>query len=58
MDSFPHTGDIVVNSFYDPATGEVAAFEELAVRMRLEESALTAEFPQYKRYAAHTPFNR
>jgi uncharacterized membrane protein YvlD (DUF360 family) len=29
LDSFPHTGDIVVNSFYDPATGEVAAFEEL-----------------------------
>jgi hypothetical protein len=29
LDSFPHTGDIVVNSYYDPATGEVAAFEEL-----------------------------
>jgi hypothetical protein len=29
LDGFPHVGDIVVNSFYDPATGEVAAFEEL-----------------------------
>jgi hypothetical protein len=29
LDRFPHRGDIVVNSFYDPATGEVAAFEEL-----------------------------
>ena len=29
MDSFPHIGDIVVNSMYDPATEEVAAFEEL-----------------------------
>ena len=29
LDTFPHMGDIVVNSFYDPATGEVAAFEEL-----------------------------
>jgi hypothetical protein len=29
LDRFPHTGDIVVNSFCDPATGEVAAFEEL-----------------------------
>jgi uncharacterized membrane protein YvlD (DUF360 family) len=29
LDSFPNVGDIVVNSFYDPETGEVAAFEEL-----------------------------
>ncbi|MFE9571132.1 phage holin family protein [Streptomyces sp. NPDC006692] len=27
-DSFPHTADIMVNSMYDPATGEVHAFEE------------------------------
>jgi len=27
--SFPHSGDIVVNSLYDHATEEVAAFEEL-----------------------------
>ncbi len=27
--SFPHTADIMVNSFYDPVTEEVAAFEEL-----------------------------
>jgi len=27
--SFPHVADIMVNSFYDPETGEVAAFEEL-----------------------------
>ncbi|MFV0126887.1 phage holin family protein [Streptomyces sp. HMX112] len=27
-DSFPHTADIMVNSRYDPATGEVHAFEE------------------------------
>ncbi|UXY31002.1 phage holin family protein [Streptomyces sp. HUAS TT20] len=26
--SFPHTADIMVNSWYDPATGEVLAFEE------------------------------
>lgn len=26
--SFPHTADIMVNSFHDPATGEVHAFEE------------------------------
>ncbi|MET8243662.1 phage holin family protein [Streptomyces sp. NPDC005202] len=26
--SFPHTADIMVNSFYDPADGEVLAFEE------------------------------
>jgi protein-S-isoprenylcysteine O-methyltransferase Ste14 len=25
-----------------------------AVRMRLEEAALTAEFPQYEQYAART----
>lgn len=29
LDSFPHTGDIVVNSLYDATTDEVAAFEEL-----------------------------
>jgi hypothetical protein len=29
LDTFPHTGDLVVNSVYDPQTGEVAAFEEL-----------------------------
>jgi hypothetical protein len=29
LDAFPHTGDLVVNSVYDPQTGEVAAFEEL-----------------------------
>jgi putative membrane protein len=28
-DSFPHVADIMVNSFYDPNTDEVAAFEEL-----------------------------
>jgi uncharacterized membrane protein YvlD (DUF360 family) len=28
-DGLPHTGDIVVNSVYDPVTEEVAAFEEL-----------------------------
>ncbi len=27
--TYPHSGDIVVNSMYDPQTGEVAAFEEL-----------------------------
>ncbi|WP_199811628.1 alkaline phosphatase family protein [Streptomyces sp. NRRL S-340] len=27
-DSFPHTADIMVNSSYDPADGEVLAFEE------------------------------
>ncbi len=27
--SFPHAPDILVNSLYDPRTGEVAAFEEL-----------------------------
>ncbi len=26
--TFPHTADIMVNSFYDPADGEVLAFEE------------------------------
>jgi hypothetical protein len=26
--SFPHTADIMVNSWYDPARGEVLAFEE------------------------------
>ncbi|GGV77331.1 MULTISPECIES: alkaline phosphatase family protein [Streptomyces] len=26
--SFPHTADIMVNSFYDPADGEVLAFED------------------------------
>jgi len=29
FDTFPHVGDLVVNSVCDPATGEVAAFEEL-----------------------------
>ena len=29
MDSFPHAPDILVNSIYDPVTGEVASFEEL-----------------------------
>ena len=29
LDSFPHVGDLLVNSFYDPDTDEVAAFEEL-----------------------------
>ncbi|GAA2399753.1 membrane protein [Catellatospora methionotrophica] len=28
-DTLPHVGDIVLNSLLDPATGEVAAFEEL-----------------------------
>jgi putative membrane protein len=28
-DGFPHVADIMVNSFYDPVTDEVAAFEEL-----------------------------
>ncbi len=28
-DTFPHAPDILVNSLYDPQTGEVAAFEEL-----------------------------
>ena len=28
-DSFPHVPDILVNSLYDPESGEVAAFEEL-----------------------------
>lgn len=28
-DSFPHVADIMVNSLYDPESGEVAAFEEL-----------------------------
>ncbi|MFF1476419.1 phage holin family protein [Streptomyces sp. NPDC058301] len=27
-DTFPHTADIMVNSMYDPVTGEVHAFEE------------------------------
>src|SRR2546423_1462131 len=27
--TYPDSGDIVVNSMYDPKTGEVAAFEEL-----------------------------
>jgi putative membrane protein len=27
--TFPHTGDLVVNSMCDPFTGEVAAFEEM-----------------------------
>ncbi|MFE5207144.1 phage holin family protein [Streptomyces sp. NPDC056600] len=27
-DGFPHTADIMINSMYDPATGEVHAFEE------------------------------
>lgn len=29
MDSFPHAPDILVNSVYDPVSGEVPAFEEL-----------------------------
>jgi len=29
LDSFPHVGDIVLNSFYDPDADEVAAFEDL-----------------------------
>ncbi|NQT47803.1 MAG: phage holin family protein [Chloroflexi bacterium] len=29
LDTFPHVGDIVLNSFYDPDTDEVAAFEEM-----------------------------
>lgn len=29
LDTFPHVGDLVINSMYDPSTGEVAAFEEL-----------------------------
>jgi hypothetical protein len=29
MDSFPHAPDILVNSIYDPISGEVASFEEL-----------------------------
>jgi hypothetical protein len=29
LDTFPHVGDLVVNSVYDPGTDEVAAFEEL-----------------------------
>lgn len=29
LDGFPHVGDLVVNSLVDPASGEVAAFEEL-----------------------------
>jgi uncharacterized membrane protein YvlD (DUF360 family) len=29
FDTFPHVGDLVVNSMCDPLTGEVAAFEEL-----------------------------
>jgi putative membrane protein len=29
LDGFTHTPDILVNSFYDPATDEAAAFEEL-----------------------------
>jgi hypothetical protein len=28
-DSFPDVPDVLVNSMYDPRTGEVAAFEEL-----------------------------
>ncbi|MFA6001417.1 MAG: phage holin family protein [Thermoleophilia bacterium] len=28
-DGFPHVADIMINSFYDPASDEVAAFEEL-----------------------------
>ncbi|WP_326701829.1 phage holin family protein [Streptomyces sp. NBC_01754] len=27
-DSFPHVADVMINSMYDPATGEVHAFEE------------------------------
>lgn len=29
LDEFPYCGDLVINSMVDPATGEVAAFEEL-----------------------------
>jgi len=29
LDSFPHVGDLLINSSYDPELGEVAAFEEL-----------------------------
>jgi uncharacterized membrane protein YvlD (DUF360 family) len=29
LDAFPHVGDVVVNSAYNPSTEEVAAFEEL-----------------------------
>jgi hypothetical protein len=29
FDTFPHTGDLVINSMCDPLTAEVAAFEEL-----------------------------
>jgi uncharacterized membrane protein YvlD (DUF360 family) len=29
LNSYPRVGDIIVNSVYDPKTGEVAAFEEL-----------------------------
>jgi putative membrane protein len=29
LDTFPHVADIMVNSLYEPETGEVAAFEEL-----------------------------
>ena len=29
LDTYSNVGDVVVNSLYDPATGEVAAFEEL-----------------------------
>ena len=29
LNQFPNVGDILVNSMYDPSTGEVAAFEEL-----------------------------
>lgn len=30
LDTFENVGDIVVNSIYDPATGEIAPFEEFA----------------------------
>ncbi|MEA2025934.1 MAG: alkaline phosphatase family protein, partial [Chloroflexota bacterium] len=29
LDGFPHVGDLLINSTYDPELGEVAAFEEL-----------------------------
>lgn len=29
LDSFPHVGDLVINSLFDPESGEVAAFEHL-----------------------------
>ena len=29
LDDFPHVGDLLINSTYDPELGEVAAFEEL-----------------------------